>query len=146
MFQRISCQFGDSIIPTLRIAKGHPPRETYEKAERLADAWSPVMQGTAIRAVHILVADWMRAGPTDDACDLEPQTLFTTGSLKAAFKACKAGKACGPDRLGNNWYIQCSPELIPLMLKMFRLWYNDRVCPKSFLESAITSQEDGRRQ
>ena len=106
MFQRISCRFGDNIIPTFRLAKGHLTRGVFKKAEILADAWSPVLQGRATRDGHVLVADCMRAGRTDDACDLEPQTLFTTGSLKAAFKACKAEKACGSDRLENDWYIQ----------------------------------------
>lgn len=79
----------------------------------------------------------MQAGPTDDVGGLEAQTLFTTDSLTAAFKVCKLGKACGPDRLGNDWYIQYSPELIPLLLKLFTLWYNARICPTCFLETDV---------
>ena len=77
----------------------------------------------------------MQAVPTDDNDGLEAQTLFTTNSITAAFKACEPRKACGPDRLGNDWYIHYSPKIIPLMLKLYRLWYNEHVCPKSFLET-----------
>ena len=97
MFQRISCRFGDNVIPTLRPAEGHPNRGVFEIAEILADAWSPILQGSAIRAERAIVADWMQAGPTDDVGGLETQNLFTTATLTAAFKACKLEKACGPD-------------------------------------------------
>ncbi|CAI5724392.1 unnamed protein product [Peronospora destructor] len=137
MFQRISCRFGDNVIPTLRPAEGNPKRGVFEKAEILADAWSPILQGSATRAGKAIVVEWMPAGSTDDVSDLETQTLFTTETLDAAFKACKSGKACGPDRLGNDWYIHYSHELILLMLKLFRLWYNAHVCPSSFVETDV---------
>ncbi|CAI5722515.1 unnamed protein product [Peronospora destructor] len=146
MFQRISCRFGDNVIPTLRPAEGHPKRGVFGKAEILADAWSPILQGSATRAGKAIVVEWMQAGSTDDVSDLETQTLFTTDTLDAAFKACKTGKACGPDRLGNDWYIHYSHELIPLTLKIFRLWYNAHVCPSSFLETdvfCLKKKDDG---
>ena len=121
MFQRISCRFGDNIIPTLCPAEGHLKRGVFEQAEILAYAWIPILQGSTTRAGKTSVVEWMQARPTGNDDGLETQTLFTTNSITATFKACKLGKACGPDRLGNDWYIHYSLELIPLMLKLFRL-------------------------
>ena len=58
-FQRISCKFVDNMIPTLRPVQGLRSRNIHEKANILADAWSPGFQGTP-RSPHVSsFVEWM---------------------------------------------------------------------------------------
>ncbi|OWZ11154.1 reverse transcriptase [Phytophthora megakarya] len=54
-------------------------------------------------------------------------------------RGCHAGKACGPDRLGNDWYQAFADVLIPLLTKLYKLWYSAGIFPKSFLQANIFS-------
>ncbi|OWY97732.1 reverse transcriptase [Phytophthora megakarya] len=43
-FRRVSTKFGDNVIPTLQPVDGCPKREVHDKANILADAWTPILQ------------------------------------------------------------------------------------------------------
>jgi hypothetical protein len=55
----------------------------------------------------------------------------------AAIRSAKSGKACGPDRLGNDWYRDFAEVLAPLLVEIFNLWYEEGMVPASFLEADI---------
>ena len=94
-FKRISCKFGDNIVPYLNPAEGHPVHTANDKANILADDWSPILNGPPASASAQHVADWMASGPTDDLQSLEPANLFTLETVTSALKACKRGKLVG---------------------------------------------------
>ncbi|OWZ02757.1 reverse transcriptase, partial [Phytophthora megakarya] len=57
--------------------------------------------------------------------------------ITAAISASKAGKATGPDRLGNDWYRDYSDLLVPILHILLNAWYSEGVFPPSFLEANI---------
>jgi hypothetical protein len=61
----------------------------------------------------------------------------------AAIRAAKPGKACGPDRLENDWYRDFAELLAPLLVEMLNLWYSARIGPTSFLEADIFCLKKG---
>ncbi|OWZ14411.1 Reverse transcriptase precursor [Phytophthora megakarya] len=137
-FKRISCKFADNFIPTLRPANESPKRNMHDKAEILADAWTPVFQSVKPQMDKIAaVTDWMDPGSTEDTQHLSNAEFITEAAVTTAINACKLGKACGPDRLGNDWYKAYSSILTPILTKLYKLWYDSGHFPASFLQANI---------
>ena len=57
--------------------------------------------------------------------------------VATALKGWKEGKACGPDRLGNDWYRRYAEVLVPSMTRLYELWYTDQVYPATFSQADI---------
>ncbi|KAE9301171.1 hypothetical protein PR003_g22587 [Phytophthora rubi] len=132
-FRWISCKFGDNVIPTLQAMVKSPARAPHEKADILADAWASGFQGGGEECTEEDVPQWMAAGPTADVLELGTPDVITEDRVSAALRACKAGKACGPDRLGNDWYREYDTTLVPLLTRLYKLWYSAHCFPASFL-------------
>ncbi|KAE9209078.1 hypothetical protein PF005_g11959 [Phytophthora fragariae] len=116
MFQRVSNKFQDNVIRRLDPVAGAPVRGLHEKADTLADAWTPILQQP-------------KASPEG-----------------TAITACKLGKATGPDRLGNDWYRAYEPELTPILALLLDKWYAAGTFPTSFLDADIFCLKKGGDQ
>jgi hypothetical protein len=89
-----------------------------------------------------LVLNWL-GDPgqyTDHLADL--MDPFTEDEVAAAIGATKAGKACGPDRLGNDWYGDFAKKLIPVLKILLNSWYHSGIM-SSFLEADIFCLKKG---
>ncbi|KAE9281929.1 hypothetical protein PR003_g27539 [Phytophthora rubi] len=144
MFRRVSTKYADNEIHCLDAAIDHQARGVHEKADTLADAWSPIFQqpGSSKKA-RAEVLSWLgtkRQYETDLADLIES---FTEAEVAAAIGASKPGKACGPDRLGNDWYRDFAEQLIPILTIMMNCWYSAGVFPPSFLEADIFCLKKG---
>jgi hypothetical protein len=62
---------------------------------------------------------------------------ISEAEVAAAIGFSKRGKACGPDRLGNDWYRDFAAELIPILAILLNCWYQNGIVPPSFLEADI---------
>ncbi|KAG2883838.1 hypothetical protein PC116_g20492 [Phytophthora cactorum] len=72
-----------------------------------------------------------------DAAQLADDTFIKTeDSVSVALQTCKAYKACGPDRLGNDWY-RSYGVLWSLFSHSFSSCGTANVFPASFLEADI---------
>lgn len=60
------------------------------------------------------------------------EEFISEEAVEAALTACKPDKACGPDRLGNDWYREYAGLLVPILTKLYRVWYKAQVFPASF--------------
>ncbi|KAE9279022.1 hypothetical protein PF008_g28475 [Phytophthora fragariae] len=120
MFRRVSTKYSDNEIHRLDSAIGHSARGVHDKADTLADAWTPIFQQPASTSEErAAVLPWLgnHGQYTDLLADMtEP---FTSAEVAAAVGASKPGKACGPDRLGNDWYRDFGDQLIPILTKLY---------------------------
>lgn len=137
-FKRISSKFADNILPALRQPAGRLARDPQEKADTLADCWSTIMQGDSTPTSSVnRVCSWMQQVDGDDVAYLASADMITEEAVAQALRACKPDKACGPDRLGNDWYRAYEERLVPLLTKLYRIWYQAQVFPQSFLTADI---------
>ncbi|KAE9287968.1 hypothetical protein PR003_g25922 [Phytophthora rubi] len=83
------------------------------------------------------VCSWMRQVDGDDVAYLASADTITEEAVAKALRACKPDKACGPNRLGNDWYRAYEERLVPLLTKLYRIWYQAQVFPQSFLTADI---------
>ncbi|OWZ01805.1 Reverse transcriptase precursor [Phytophthora megakarya] len=60
-----------------------------------------------------------------------------------AIGRCRAGKACGPDDLGNEWYMDHVDELVPILTSLYNDCMDTGVTPRSFVEAYIFSIAKG---
>ncbi|KAE8954158.1 hypothetical protein PR001_g32606, partial [Phytophthora rubi] len=138
MFRRVSTKYSDNEIHRLDSAIGHSARGVHDKADTLADAWTPIFQQPAsTREERAAVLPWLgnHGQYTDLLADMtEP---FTSAEVAAAVGASKPGKACGPDRLGNDWYRDFGDQLIPILTKLYNCWFTHGTFPDTFLEADI---------
>ncbi|KAE9039799.1 hypothetical protein PR001_g7355, partial [Phytophthora rubi] len=138
MFRRVSTKYADNEIHRLDAAIGHSARGVHDKADTLADAWTPIFQQKgSTQEARQEVLQWLGAcgQHTDLLSDLNQP--FTEAEVAAAVGASKPGKACGPDRLGNDWYRDFADLLTPILTTLFNCWYCHGVFPASFLEADI---------
>ncbi|CAI5731781.1 unnamed protein product [Peronospora farinosa] len=63
--------------------------------------------------------------------------LITEDTVAKAIRACKPGKACGPDHLGNEFYRDYIEELTPILTTLYRQWYEQQLFPASFTKGNI---------
>ncbi|KAE9298518.1 hypothetical protein PR003_g23215 [Phytophthora rubi] len=137
-FKRISCMFGDNIIPALRHHSGIAVTDPEAKADTLADAWSPIMRGVPASSSAVeRVTRWMEQDTGDDTAMLADAGMITETAVRMALRECKMDKACGPDKLGNDWYRAYEDALVPILTRLYKLWYTEQVFPDSFLEANI---------
>ncbi|KAE8904331.1 hypothetical protein PF005_g28901 [Phytophthora fragariae] len=68
---------------------------------------------------------------------------FTEAEVAVAIGQTKAGKACGPDRLGNEWYRDFATQLTPILTHLYNRWYQEGVFPATFLEADIFCLKKG---
>ncbi|KAE8914527.1 hypothetical protein PF003_g1942 [Phytophthora fragariae] len=138
MFRRVSTKYSDNEIHRLDSAIGHSARGVHDKADTLADAWTPIFQQPASTSEErAAVLPWLgnHGQYTDLLADMtEP---FTSAEVAAAVGASKPGKACGPDRLGNDWYRDFGDQLIPILTKLYNCWFTHGTFPDTFLEADI---------
>ncbi|OWZ05784.1 Reverse transcriptase precursor [Phytophthora megakarya] len=64
-------------------------------------------------------------------------------TVTAAIKRCKGDKACGPDDLGNEWYLDHFDSVAPILTLVFNNSFNTGVIPRSFDEAFIFSSSKG---
>ncbi|KAE9281760.1 hypothetical protein PR003_g27585 [Phytophthora rubi] len=120
-FRRISNKFSDNLIHRL-----DQPAANKEDIER--------------------VLDW---NPREDAEDSAKQAIaadITEQEVRTALRACKRGKASGPDRLGNGWYREFEDYLVPILAVLLNKWSDAGVFPPSFLEADIFCLKKGGQQ
>ncbi|OWZ11339.1 reverse transcriptase [Phytophthora megakarya] len=81
-FRRISSKFADNTIPRLRPAEGCPARGIHDKADTLADAWSPIFQQPAREsALAVNVANIFclkKGGDSGDPLNYRPLALLNS--------------------------------------------------------------------
>ncbi|GMF60821.1 unnamed protein product [Phytophthora fragariaefolia] len=108
------------------------------KADTLADGWKHILQGepSATGAIDN-VCHWMDQHDGDDVTHLATAAIITKGTVAEALRACKPSKACGPDRLANDWYRDYSDLLVPDLTRLYRLWYTEQVFLEAFLQATI---------
>jgi hypothetical protein len=103
LYRRISTKFGDNTIKALVSKEGGPPRKEDDKANIMRDAWEEILNGGVENADRDAFIDRYR----HKWAKVEMEELddeITEEVVRAAITACKTGKACGPDDLGNEWY------------------------------------------
>ncbi|KAE9331557.1 hypothetical protein PR003_g14955 [Phytophthora rubi] len=144
VFRRVSTKYSNNDIGRLDAAAGHTARGVHDKADTLADAWQPIFQQPATKAEDRAEAlTWL--GPRDQFKPAlqELEEPFTEAEVAKAISECKPGKACGPDRLGNDWYRDFGEILIPILARLYNCWYVAGVFPASFLEADVFCLKKG---
>ncbi|KAE8984135.1 hypothetical protein PR001_g23257 [Phytophthora rubi] len=115
----------------------------HDKANILADNWEPIFNGVAQAKESIeeyvgrLAQRWNRVDLQDIDADI------TEEEVMLAINRCKAGKTCGPDDLGNEWYKDNAERLVPILTQLFNSCMKDGRTPHSFLEAFIFSVSKG---
>lgn len=138
MFRRVSTKYADNEISRLDAAIGHSARVVHDNADTLADAWTPIFQqaGTTSTARQA-VLKWLGDRGQYQVLLEDLTHPFTEAEVAAALGASKPGKACGPDRLGNDWYRDFGDQLTPILTKLYNCWFTQELFPDTFLEADI---------
>ncbi|KAE8984448.1 hypothetical protein PR001_g23170 [Phytophthora rubi] len=137
--QRLAAQQAEApLTGRLDPVPGAPPRSVHDKADILADAWQPILQQPAAAAPYVdEVVGWDRPNDTISPDQAAIAANISEDEVRAALRACKQGKAAGPDRLGNGWYRDYEDKLVAILAALFNLWYNAGHFPQSFVEADI---------
>ncbi|GMG15426.1 unnamed protein product [Phytophthora fragariaefolia] len=144
MFKRVSNKFTDNVIHRLDPLPGAPSRQAHDKADILADAWQPILQQPETRAEDIRkVVGWDTTELPSSAEQIAIDDPITKEDIVAAIRACKRGKAAGPDRLGNGWYRDFEEQLLPILVILLNVWFDAGIFPKTFLQADIFCLEKG---
>jgi hypothetical protein len=69
--------------------------------------------------------------------------VITESEVAVAIARCKAGKTCGSDQLGNEWYKDQAALLTPVLTRIFNDCMAEGATPSSFLEAYIHSISKG---
>jgi len=142
-FRRVCTKFGDSTIPHLVPARMSVRRHCHDKANILRDSWSETFSGQAEdkRNIEQFIG---RYSPKWERVDMaEMDSSITEEQVVAAIARCKAGKACGPDELGNDWYKAHGEALAPVLTRIFNDCLEEGHTPSSFLEAYVHSISKG---
>ncbi|KAE8990330.1 hypothetical protein PR001_g21516 [Phytophthora rubi] len=144
MYRRVSTKYADSEIHRLDAAVGHSARGVHDKADTLADAWTPIFQQQGSTAeARLNVLQWLGDSGQYQGLLADLTRPFTEAEVAAAIGASKRGKACGPDRLGNDWYRDFGDQLIPMLTILYNCWYPRGTFPATFLEADIFCLKKG---
>jgi hypothetical protein len=143
-FARISTKFGDNTMHRLEPAERREERGAHEQPNTMADGWTRIFQqDPGTEAHHLEILKWL-GEPGQCSAELEDiMEPFTEAEVAAAIGSAKPGKACGPARLGNDWYRDFSRLLVPVLTILFNSWYPAGVTPPSFLEADIFCLKKG---
>ncbi|KAJ8521673.1 hypothetical protein ON010_g17789 [Phytophthora cinnamomi] len=127
-----SGQGGIRVVKTLTA----PARGVHDKANILADAWSPILlQTVANPSLEDSVAGWIdRVDNTTQILTDTANVIITVVEIERALRECQDGKASGPDRLGNSWDRIYADQLIPILEILLNKWCAEGVFPVTFLE------------
>jgi hypothetical protein len=143
-FSRLSTKYGDNVIHRLDAAVDQPERGANCQPETMADAWTSIFQQEAgTEEARLEVLKWLGEPGQYETHLQDMMTPFTEAEVAAAIRESKPGKACGPDRLGNDWYRDFASLLVPILTTLFNEWYPSAVFPKSFLEADIFCLKKG---
>jgi ribonuclease HI len=142
-YKRICTKFGDNTIRTLTPTHTGRARAQHDKANVLRDNWEEIFNGEAEDkgSMKAYVAKHQKRWPEVDLTEMDNK--ITEEEVQAAVAACKLGKACGPDGLGNDWYKDHSAQLVPILTQLFNECMTQGHTPSSFLEAYIFSISKG---
>ncbi|KAE9004431.1 hypothetical protein PR003_g18561 [Phytophthora rubi] len=137
-FRSVSTKYSDNEIHKLDAAIGHLARGVHDKDDTLADARTSVFQQEgSTQTARPAVFQWLGANGQYTELLEDMSAPFTEAEVAAALGASKPGKACGPDWLGEDWYMDFGEQLIPILAKLYNCWYPAGVFPASFVEADI---------
>ncbi|KAE9007058.1 hypothetical protein PR001_g17056 [Phytophthora rubi] len=137
-YTRVSTKYADNSVHRLDAANGQAARGVHDKADTLADAWTPIFQQPASSADdRERVLRWLGDRDQYKSVHADLTSPITEAEVATAIGLMKPGKACGPDRLGNDWYRDFADQLIPILTQLYNLWYEHGTFPTSFLEADI---------
>ncbi|KAE9279868.1 hypothetical protein PR003_g28115 [Phytophthora rubi] len=143
-FQRVSTKYANNDVHRLDAANGQAARGVHDKPDTRADAWTPIFQQAASTPeARSRVLQWLGDEGQYKATLQDLSAPFTEAEVAAAIGSTKARKACGPDRLGNDWYRDFAEQLIPILTRLYNAWYPDGVFPSTFLEADIFCLKKG---
>ncbi|KAJ8558990.1 hypothetical protein ON010_g8458 [Phytophthora cinnamomi] len=138
LFQSTSTKFTDNAVPTLVPKEGLPRRGVHDKANTFAGAWTTIFNQSEASIGNIDVAlEWTKQHRVVDDLQDAVAAALTEADVAAAVDACDAGKACGPETLGNDWYQDFKELLVPILTILFNIWYKAGIFPPTFLEADI---------
>jgi hypothetical protein len=138
-YKRICTTFGDNNIRRLIPTQSSKVRAEHDKANILKDSWEPIFNGEAEEKATMKEFVAQHQARWEAVYMEEIDNAITEEEVRAAVAACKVGKACGPDGLGNDWYKDHSELLVPVLVTLFNDCMNKRNTPASFLEAYIFS-------
>ncbi|GMF43886.1 unnamed protein product [Phytophthora fragariaefolia] len=140
-FKRVSSKFIDNYIPALRTPDGTVAHDTQTKAETVANGRRHILQEepTATEAIDC-VCHWMEQHDGDDFKHLAMAAIITEGTVAQALRAYKPGKAFVPDRLRNDWYRDYAELLVPVLARLYRLWWTLVCRVRKFQDGFVPSR------
>lgn len=68
-------------------------------------------------------AEWDQIVTEPSAAQEAIADCITEEEVRGAIRACKSGKAAGPDRQGNGWYRNYGELLVPILKTLLKIWY-----------------------
>lgn len=87
--------------------------------------------------------EWLGQGDMHKPLLADLSEPFTEAEMAAAFGSSKRGKACGPDRFGNDWYRDFSDLLIPILTQLMNCWYATGIPPPPSLRRTSFASRRG---
>lgn len=136
-FSRFSVKYGPR--QPLRLGSAGEGGETNSRApaNALAADWTPILQQQPCRMADI--AAWFAAipaapPPAGVRQHIEP---VTDAEVQAAIAGLKDGKACGQDRLSNEFYRDNARLLGPLLASLFTAILKSGQAPSSFAQAEV---------
>jgi hypothetical protein len=143
-FRRVSNKFGNTDIHRLDAANGYPERGVHEKPETIADAWTGIFQqDPCSEEDRAAVLRWLGEPGQYTQLLADLMDPITEEEVSRAVRVAKPGKACGPDRLGNDYYRDFTNRLVPILTTLYNAWYQHGIMPDSFLEADIFCLKKG---
>lgn len=86
---------------------------------------------------------WLGEAGHNTAFLAELNDPITEQEVRDAITFMHRGKACGPDRPGNDWYKDNVETLVPVLANLFNTWMTAGLFPASFLEAEIFCLKKG---
>ena len=140
-FLCVSNKFLDNTVLSLGGSSTHGSVRYRRLPEVMREKWQGVMQQLAAGPYLIdgfVAALPSRAGVEDleGLCDHVKEV-----EVRKAIRKCHQGKACGPDELGNDWYLDHIDGLASLctkLCKICKIWLEGGVVPVTFGDSNVS--------
>jgi hypothetical protein len=143
-YRRLSTKSGDPVVHQLDAAVGHRERGHMASPTRWPTHGrrSFSRRRAPKRLIMKCCNAWASLANIPTYCRTS-QSLFQSLEVATEIRAAHPGKACGPDRLGNDWYRDFAGILTPVLTILFNAWYASGVVPPSFLEADIFCLKKG---
>jgi hypothetical protein len=138
-YKRICTKFGNNTIHRLTQREDKQERSVQDTANILRDSWEDILNGEAEdrESIGNFISRYSAKWNKLDMSELDDH--ITEAEVLVAIAACKAGKACGPDDLSNEWYRDHNMALAPILTTLFNACMAAGHTPVSFLEAYIFS-------